>query len=268
MSQSQDHQLAQVIAYMQSHWPSQVKPEWQVKITEYPLIAKQVLQDFTKDKTKNRHFLRIAGISGSGKTTQLLPAAEAYFGAQNLSPVLVAARRFVEYHPHHQQILEHYGSKDLRKMTDEFSTIMMFIVISELIRQGYDITLDVTLLDPAMEEILLSMLEKGNYKTLLLMIAVHPEIAESHLQSRNWRHTKETEQEFVRATKKALDFYAKNHPNLRIILWNTFSEPPIYDGPVESGAQVFAETSTITDIPPHSEDSLRQAKIDYLVKLQ
>ena len=139
---------------MKSHWPSQVKPEWQVEISDYPAILPQVLKDFTADKTKGRNLIRIAGLSGSGKTTQLLPATEAFFKNRELKPVLVAAREFVKYHPHHNEIKEFYGEENLRKMTDEFSTIMLFLAITELIKNGYDIILDVTLLDPAMEHIL------------------------------------------------------------------------------------------------------------------
>ena len=42
MSQS-DSRLKAVIKYMKAHWPSTVKPEWQVKIEEYPEIVKKVL---------------------------------------------------------------------------------------------------------------------------------------------------------------------------------------------------------------------------------
>ena len=97
--------LQKTIAYMKAHWPSEVKPEWQVNLEEYPVIAQTILTDFTKNSTTSHHFVRIAGLSGSGKTTQILPATEAYFEKRDLKPVLVAARRFVEYHPHYQEIL-------------------------------------------------------------------------------------------------------------------------------------------------------------------
>ena len=179
--------LEKIVAYMKAHWPSRVKDEWQVDLSEYPEIAKRVVADFTKGKTRGQKFVRIAGLSGSGKTTQLLPATEAYFEARELSPVLVAARRFVEYHPHYTEILDFYGEENVRKMTDEFSTIMMFLVLVALIRAGYDILLDVTLLDPAIEGLLMEMLVEQKYEILMLMIAVSPEITEKHLGSRSWR---------------------------------------------------------------------------------
>ena len=80
--------------------------------------------------------------------------AEAYSKKHNFEPILLAARRFVEYHPHYQEIKDYYGEENLRKLTDEFSTIMLFLTISELTKGGYDIVLDVTLLDSEMEAIL------------------------------------------------------------------------------------------------------------------
>ena len=211
MSQS-NSQLATAINYMKSHWPSQVKPEWQVSLDEYPAIMQQAVADLTLAATQNRHLIRIAGVSGSGKTTQILPAVEAYCDKKNFEPILMAARRFVEYHPHYQEIKDFYGEENLRKHTDEFATIMLFFTLSELIKGGYDIVLDVTLLAPEVEAILLELTKAGNYEMLILMIAVSPTVTEHFLQGRAWRHTKATEQEFIRATSEALEFYAANPP--------------------------------------------------------
>lgn len=263
MSQS-NPELAQVVEYMKAHWPSQVKPEWQVQLSEYPAILEQVLRDFTKSATKERHLFRIAGLSGSGKTTQILPAVEAHCQQHNLKPILVAVRRFVEYYPHYQAIKDFYGDQNLRQMTDEFGTIMLFLTLSELIKSGYDIILDVTLLDPAMETILLKMLKAGNYTMLLLMIATSPTVTEHFLKGRAWRHTKATEQEFIRATSHALKFYADKAPDLRIILWSVYDQPPIYDGPISGSLDIFTDYSSRTTLPK-SDDALRRtAKISYL----
>lgn len=265
MSKS-DSEITKIVQYMKAHWPSMVKKEWQVDLSEYLNIAKKVFFDFTQGKTRGKKIIRIAGISGSGKTTQLLPAAEAYFEKENAVPVLVAARRFVEYHPHYEDILKEYGDENLRKMTDEFATIMMFLAIGELIKNGFDIILDVTLLDPEMEAILLKMLESNGYSSLLLIIAASPEITEKFLGGRAWRHTKETEQEFIRATEKALDFYKKQCLDMRIVIWNTFDVDPIYDGHLNDEAiQIFQKFSDVTEIPEHDEKILKEAKILYLV---
>ncbi|MBR2841356.1 zeta toxin family protein [Candidatus Saccharibacteria bacterium] len=264
MPTDKSQQLASIVAYMKSHWPSEVKPEWQVNLEEYPEIASRAIKDFTKDTTKNHQFIRVAGISGSGKTTQILPAVEAYCKKHHYHPALVAARQFVKYHPHRQEILDHYGEQNLRRMTDEFSTIMLFLILSELIKGGYDITLDVTLLDPAIEAILLETLEKAKYQTLLLMIAVSPTVTEHFLAGRAWRHTKETEQEFIRATAKALAFYAERAPDYPIILWSVYDLDPIYNGPIKGVTDIFSDYSSRTTLPQPDDDARRAAKIAYL----
>lgn len=257
--------LEQVIAYMKAHWPSPVKPEWQVELKDYSAILVKVIADFTKDATKKHHLIRIAGVSGSGKTTQILPAVEAFTAKNNLQPILIAARRFVEYHPHYNEIKAYYGKENVRKMTDEFSTIMLFLTLSELTKSGYDIVLDVTLLDPKIEAILLDLLKAGNYTMLILMVAVSPLVTEKFLSARTWRHTKETEREFVKSTSYALEFYANKAPDSRIILWSVYDKAPIYDGPVKDSLETFADYSTRTKLPKSDDDARRNAKIDYLV---
>ena len=261
------HELEQIIKYMKAHWPSEVKPEWQVSLAEYPAILKKVIEDFTLAATQNRHLIRIAGISGSGKTTQILPAVEAYCEKNHFEPILMAARRFVEYHPHYQEIKDYYGDENLRKMTDEFATIMLFLTLSELIKGGYDIILDVTLLDPEIEDILLKLTSTGNYEMLILMIAVSPTVTEHYLSGRAWRHTKETELEFIRATKKALAFYAEQSPDTRIIIWSVYDQPPVYDGPVKNCLDIFNDYSSRTELPKKDDDARREAKISYLAEL-
>lgn len=262
---SEDNQdLIQVIEYMRAHWPSDVKPEWQVGLKEYPEILKKVLEDLTLAATKNRHIIRIAGVSGSGKTTQILPAVEAYCRKNNFEPILMAARRFVEYHPHYQEIKDFYGDENLRRMTDEFSTIMLFLALPELLKGGYDIVLDVTLLDPKMEGILLKFLDGSDYQMLILMLAVSTTVTEKYLSGRAWRHTKEAEEEFIRATSHALEFYAENTPDTRIIMWNVYDKQPVYDGPVKDCIKIFDENSARQDLPANDDDERRDAKIAYL----
>lgn len=257
--------LEKIIRYMRAHWPSPVKPEWQVKLEEYPGILAKVVEDLTMAATQNRNLVRLAGISGSGKTTQILPAVEAWSEKNGFEPILMAARRFVEYHPHYQEIKDFYGDANLRKMTDEFATIMLFLTMVKLMQGGYDIVLDVTLLDPEMEGILLKMAKENNYSMLMLMIAISPTVTEQYLSGRAWRHSKETEKEFIRATKEALEFYAQNAPEMRIIMWGVYDKEPVYDGEIQGSLEKFMDYSTRTDLPKKDDDERRDAKIKYLV---
>lgn len=257
-------ELEAVVTYMKAHWPSAVKPEWQVEVSEYPEIVEKAVSDLTAGASRGKQLIRVAGISGSGKTTQILPAVEAYCSAREIKPVLVAARRFVEYHPHYAEILDYYGEAEVRKMTDEFATIMLFLCMSELGKMGCDIVLDVTLLDPEMEGILLKLLAGGGYEMMLLMVAVSPAVTEKFLAGREWRHTAETEAEFVRATSKALEFYAGAMPEARVVIWSVYDLLPVYDGKMAGCLETFEEYSMRTDMPSPDDDERREAKIKYL----
>ncbi|MCQ2049596.1 MAG: zeta toxin family protein [Candidatus Saccharibacteria bacterium] len=260
-----EENLQAVISYMKSHWPSDIKDEWQVKLEEYPEILKKVLAKWTVNSSRTNELVRIAGQSGSGKTTQLLPAVEAYFKNNSKNPILVAARRFVEFHPNMEEIKNEYGEENLRKKTDEFSTIMMFLTLNSLTSQGYDIILDVTLLDPKIEAVLIGMLMKNNYNFWLTMVAVSPKITEQFLGARAWRHTKETEQEFIRATNLALNFYKQTAPNMRVVIWNVWDTTPIYDGKIENSLETYEKYVKIDDFEQKfTENDLREAKIRYL----
>lgn len=267
MPESNHQELKQVIEYMKAHWPSDVKPEWQVSLEEYPKILEEIIKDFTPEKTKKHQLIRIAGLSGSGKTSQILPAVEKYCENNRLNPVLVAARRFVEYHPHKKEIEKEYGEENLRKKTDEFSTIMMFLTLNALTGQGFDIILDVTLLAPEIEAILLNMLKTNSYNPMLLMIATSPTVTEYFLKGRSWRHSKETEEEFIRATKNAMEFYAKNDGNLHTILWSVYDLGPIYNGPIKDALNIFNEYSSKTELPKPDDEERKQAKIQFLSTL-
>ena len=257
-----------VVTYMKAHWPSQVKPEWQVSVEEYAELSQKAVELWTKNATKNHELVRIAGVSGSGKTTQLLPAVEAFFKSRGQQPILVAARCFVDFHPHLQEIEKTYGTENLRKMTDEFATIMLFITFHELASRGYDMILDVTMLDPQIEGILVSFLRQFKYTSWLTMVAIAPEISQKFLGKRNWRHSKETEAEFIRATDLALDFYRSAIPDMRFVIWNAWGAKPVYDGPIKDSREIWRKYSTTkTYRTKLTEDDLREAKIRYLSKL-
>ena len=61
-----NNELVKIVQYMKAHWPSEVKPEWQVSLEEYPALAQKIIADYTQGKTKNKKMVRIAGVSGVG----------------------------------------------------------------------------------------------------------------------------------------------------------------------------------------------------------
>lgn len=250
--------LKKLLDYVQEHWPSKLKEEWRVRPEEYAEIVKKVVAEITKGCTRGRGLVRVTGVSGSGKTTQLVPAAEAFMTKRGMKPVLIAGRVFVPYHPYCSEIVREYGKENLRKMTDDFATVMMFFVMKAVIKMGCDVIVDLALVSPEMEGMLIKMLMEGKYKSTMLMMVAGPEAVEKNLKGREWRHAEATEREFAQETERALGLYAKMMPEMRVVMWNTYDEKPIYDGAMAEVVVPCLENSQ-GDI-----EKLKQAKINYL----
>lgn len=271
-----DAKFAKIMEYMRTHWPSQVREEWLVTDEMYPKIVEQIIVDWTTDATRGKRFFRIAGQSGSGKTSQLLPAVEEWFSAREARPVLVAARRFVEYHPFMSEILTEYGEEHLREKTNEVSTILMMLALMRLIDGGYDIILDVTLLDPIVEGLLMQALAASKYDSRMTFVAVSREISDGFIAKRleagggaegKRRVAKTTASEFWRATNEALKFYGENYPEMPVLVWNVWDSEPVFDGgigdkkflPIVQKYWEIKKTPIKTD-----EVKLRESKFAYL----
>jgi predicted ATPase len=261
--------LAKLTAYAQEHWGATHLPD-ELRQFDAQTILPQVIADITTDATQTRQLVRIAGQSGSGKTTQLLPAAEAYFAHRQLHPVLVAARSFVQYHPHLVEIREQFGEENLRENTHEFTVIMMFLTLSALIANGYDIILDVTLLDPMIESVLNQMLTDNRYQSRIFMIAVSKEISDQFIGKRANRKVKShTADEFWRVTQLALNFYAQNLPTTPITVWSAFDPTPVYSGTISDALSIIKKYQSISELPQPTptETQLRRAKIEFVKTL-
>jgi hypothetical protein len=260
---------AQVIEYIRKYWGAEHLPlEW--REIDYKAVLKRVVADFTEGASTGRRFVRIAGQSGSGKTSQILPAVEEYFKLREASPVLVAARRFVPYHPFYKEILAEYGEENIRENTNDFSVILMFLTLRELISRGYDLILDVTLLDPMFEGALMNMLTAEGYENLMMMSAVSKEISDGFISQREVSSrrvvAKHTSEEFWRATKEALKFYEQFYGDLRVVLWSAFDLQPVYDGEISGASAVLGKYWGVREMPEGapSEEELRRAKVEWV----
>ena len=264
-----DKSEQQIIAYIRAHWPSEIPPKWRIADEAYPKILAQIIQDLTPTATKSHQLFRLAGQSGSGKTSQLLPATQSYFKKLKLSPILIAARSFVPYHPFAKAIATAYGPENLRTKTNDSTTILMFLTLKSLIAQGYDIILDVAFLDPLVESALMQILSQQNYTTRCTMVALSKEISDQFVDQRKQRLVDQsTSSEFWRTTHLALAFYAKHHPKLPIIVWSAWDLQPIYSGPIGNpkALSTIKKYQGIPTLPLSSPtpNQLRLSKITYL----
>lgn len=263
-----DELTERVMGYIREHWSEKVREEWRLGEEDYGVIVKNVLGEWTMGASRGRRFLRVAGLSGTGKTTQLLPAAEAWFEVQEARPVVIAARRFVEFHPFVREIEAEYGAEQVRKMTDGASTVLMFLVLRELIRGGYDVILDVALLDPVVEGALMGMLMEAGYEVRMSLVLADMGAALGLAEKRRreglegGRVVDEgTVGEFGRAMQGALEFYGVKYPEMPVVVWGLGREEPALAGEMREvlGVDYEGLAEGVAD-----EERLRQVKVDFM----
>ena len=256
---------ALVYLYAKKHWPSGLPEELVATTEEIENAAKKAVVDLKRNATRSGVVVRLAGQSGSGKTTQLLPAAKAYFEKKKLKPALVAARELMKYHPHYDGILARYGEQEIRKRTDDFATVMAYRVIRELTKEKYDLIIDIAFASVKVERIFTIFTAQYVDKVVLLM-AVPENISNELLENRSWRHGKGMEKEFQNANGKALKFYGKICPDMRMIMWNFGDLEPVYDGKMSGAFKVWLQEMVKKEFSKNNISALVQSKIDYINK--
>ena len=129
-------------------------------------IVDKAFLDFIKGKTpvEKPFIIRTAGQSGSGKTTQLMPAILEGLKSYGENYVHIAVRKFAPYHPRYNQLLNEFGQGLIREKTNGFALMLLYRVIEKLIENKYNIFFEVTILENDFENNLLFLAKNHNYK--------------------------------------------------------------------------------------------------------
>ena len=121
-----------------------------------------------KDITKGKKIIRLVGQSGSGKTTQLLPAAKKCFESKYSKPIHLCVRNFASLHPDYKNLLSKFGKGEIRERTNGFALRCLIVCLNLAIEKGCDILLEVTFLSQEFEKILFDLLKKqGDRKSVV-----------------------------------------------------------------------------------------------------
>lgn len=129
------------------------------------------------------YIIRLVGQTGSGKTTQLLPAVlDGLAGTGNY--VTVAVRKFFTYHPDYSQLLATYGPELIREKTNGFALLMLLYTMEHLLRQHYNILLDMTVLDAGFETYLYLLMREYGYRHNFNLLSVAKSLSDQWLLKR------------------------------------------------------------------------------------
>lgn len=111
--------------------------------------------------SNNPFFIRVAGQSGTGKTTQILPPIIEYLRFTKY--VQLSVSKFAQFHPRYEEfcnIKKHY----MRELTNGFALRAMFLLLEYCLQNHVNIVLDLALLEPAIEKYIFLLAKENGYK--------------------------------------------------------------------------------------------------------
>ena len=231
--------------------------------------AKEVFDNITVGKTKQKFLYRLCGQTGSGKTTQLLGAVEKVVNTKSLDPVVLGVRSCAEVHPKYEYFKNNFPHGELREKTNGFALKCMSYVLKLLIENGYMIILDITLLDPIFEEFVLELLKNNNYTVEYHVLAVNKTISDMFIEKR-LKNTgriiyKSSSDYFYHILPIGLKYITQNDTVNNCFVWNAFDPEPIFTGKIcDCYNDFIAAQNTIKEFQ-HSEEFLRDAKYDIIL---
>ncbi len=269
-----DETRQKAINFVTTSWQAyEINEKYPVK--DYDSLINNAFNDLVADKDKYPMMMRICGQSGSGKSTQLLPAAKEGFKMFNVNPICVAVRNFAPYHPYYNEIKEKYGEDMLRENTNGFALLLLFLTLEKLIISGYPIIFEVTLLDSYFELYFAELAKKYNYHIDYHLISVSKNQSDRWIDER--KIFSEVEKNRIVATSssdyfyKALPIAIESLQNIensnKCYIWNGYQNEPVYSG-LLSDKKVLQNLRQFQKetFAPKNPDELRMAKISWFKK--
>ena len=223
--------------------------------------------------THARELYRLAGQSGSGKTTQLLPAILRYEKMRGRKPITIAVRNFPKYHPEFEQITKELSSSQVRERTNGFSLKCVCVALKLMLESGYLVILDVTVLDPVFEEFLYHQIRKHNYQTHYHILAVNKQQSNEFIRKRFQSTTGEeagravatqTSDYFYQILSKGLDYLSRVDKSGKATVWTAYDKSPIYTGNMQGVPKALSKGRSLQKPLVFTEHELREAKLAYL----
>jgi len=209
--------------------------------------------------------IRLVGQSGSGKTSQLLPAVKAALEAQSQKYVSLAVRDFVLYHPNLSAIREHYDEGLVREKTNAFALTLLTLVLVRCIRAHLPILFEVTLLSPEYERFVHQCLSEEGYSCDYHCLAIDKAMSDAWIEAR----CRETHRV---VSKRSSDFFFQTlqpafeslqsvcMPN-RVFIWDAYhTEPQRTHFPDERLWQKMQAVARASDEPLSFEAALEAKK--------
>ena len=175
--------------------------------------------------------IRIAGQSGSGKSSQLFPALQAALADTPYVKINVGA--FAPFHPHFKKWQETMPDK-MRENTNGFALRALLLFCKHCLLNRINIVLDMTLLEPEIEQYLTQLAKQAGYRIQMHLLCVPKKISDTFIRQRQkatGRFVKPSSSDyFFRALAPALAHIIASQlcdRNDGLVLWSHYLTRPI-----------------------------------------
>ena len=136
----------------------------------------KIVQYFEKDLIPQEHsfLIRVAGQSGSGKSSQIVPALE--YALQNKNYIKINVGAFAPFHPNYAKWQQNCPDQ-MREKTNGFALRALVMFYKHCILNKVNIVFDMTLLEPEIDLYLMTLAKKMNYKIQTHVLCVPRKIS-------------------------------------------------------------------------------------------
>ena len=229
--------------------------------------AKEAFKKLKKGCTRGRRFFRLAGQSGSGKTSQLLAATNHLCVLSKIRPLHIAVRNFAPFFPDAAALS---SSPEFREISNGFALKVLILVLKQAFEEEFDIILEIALLDRDFEKFVFSETQKHNYYQLFQILGVNKTVSDGFIEKR------QTASGRVTSSQSSEYFYSVMCPSLKFvskkfdcecIVWSAFDCQPVYFGSLTGCFKPFKNALKVKCKSCVSEKALLDAKKTFLEEL-
>lgn len=226
--------------------------------------AKEVFKKLKKGCTRGKRFFRLAGQSGSGKTSQLLAATNHLCELSEIKPMHIAVRNFASFFPDASICAT---SPNFREISNGFALKVLICVLKQAFEEHFDIILEIALLDKAFEKFVFGEIEKHSYFQLFQILSVNKAVSDAFIEKRQalcGRLTSSRSSEYFYDVMKSSFKYISKKYDCECIVWSAFDSQPVFCGRLRESLSPFKSALKIKAKFSVSEKALLKAKKTFL----
>ena len=143
----------------------------------------KIVQHFQKELIPQEHpfLIRVAGQSGAGKSSQIVPALE--YALQDKNYIKINVGAFAPFHPNYTEWQQNCPDQ-MREKTNGFALRALVMFYKHCVLNKLNIVFDMTLLEPEIDLYLMTLAKKMNYKIQAHILCVPRKISDLFIHLR------------------------------------------------------------------------------------